>query len=921
MRILLAPRTPDGDAVLEHLVSWSDSGLVRPFAWAALERPTGDDPAPVGVTTVLHGAVNTDTLAEALDGVAPADVALVAFTPATDAALDAAFAELVEDFRSAAADVLVFDARRPLACTMVVAPPAVAAAVPASLFRSRHAANVYVAPEDRTDPLAVNHLAEDVTAHHRHAAHALASLAGLWISASAGAVSPLDAVDPGPSGAMTAPVRLARTFTRIVDLGDLAGHLAEATFRTDEPYPNPDPARFDRSTGATRVVPDVVGSYLEKHAEVLGLSRFEPLTLPAPQELSLCEAVRELGRELAARIRRKPVDMAEAVARKAYEAASKRIMRLAGPDTDIVIRPWRREQGFADLADQLGRPIVVPDGPVAAAWSDLRTLSVGLVDGSDLPEGVDTDRLQHGALRAVITDPLAIAPHPGALPPAGSGDREVRACDPLALDPRFAPAADPADTGTTGAGVSGATGEDADAPAGADGGADATPTDDAAGTGAKDTPTVDPDVWVTPYLRTPTWIVGAHIAEQLTRARAEGDIDDGAEDPAETAAGDVPKAAPAASAPARPKRPSLLKGVLLRSALALVVVVVLWVVAGAILAAVGTLAVLAAWVVSVLLLVRSRFARERRDATEELQRELDGINTAVLRAQRTGDAVRLERRYTEFLDWAEIVGWLVHRPWTEVRAEDRLVDAAIRLETVPEALVVDRPKTGARIGELAQQTRQQVFHTRWISDLYGALEADAMDALVEVQGRADAGVRPDPAADTSEDPSSPRRALLAAVREGKDQDVEHSGLGAALLRVLDRTPVDRLVDDGQELPSRFLGRILVDHDGISMLPRHWADQRGSENDVREVVPPPPDVTPPGGTVVALAGTTRFRHPVRVLVQRIELTDPVGAASLASVAAVARPEADVDRPAETPGHGAPTDGDGTDDASSGTVWEV
>src|SRR5439155_27099425 len=111
--------------------------------------------------------------------------------------------------------------------------------------------------------------------------------------------------------------------------------------------------------------------------------------MPEPTKLGLLDALRRLVAERWARIRRKPFDWAGNTARRLHDAAAARIERLAGPDSDIRVRSWhegRPRDGdgmhLDDLCEHLDRPFFVPDGAVGPAWTELRHLSLGLVDGS-----------------------------------------------------------------------------------------------------------------------------------------------------------------------------------------------------------------------------------------------------------------------------------------------------------------------------------------------------------------------------------------------------------------------------------------------------------------------------------------------------------------------------------------------------------
>ncbi len=119
-----------------------------------------------------------------------------------------------------------------------------------------------------------------------------------------------------------------------------------------------------------------------------------------------------------------------------------------------------RPGGRADEGDRLAREALASlQQPVLAietpeVWRDLRQVTLGLQDGGPMPAGFSTPRL--GSAREVIVEPGAIGPHPhdryrpdpqvlGKLPALrdAEGMKDIRACDPRAAK-QFAAALRPA---------------------------------------------------------------------------------------------------------------------------------------------------------------------------------------------------------------------------------------------------------------------------------------------------------------------------------------------------------------------------------------------------------------------------------------------------------------------------------------------
>ena len=150
---------------------------------------------------------------------------------------------------------------------MIAIPGAVGRHVAPELFRSEWAANVLVVPEDRSGPEGANVLADTPGFQPSHAAHSLACLTDLWTMPPGRRSSLIDAVKPRPGSPDPVRVVPVRCYSRIVDLGYLADHLAAAVFRRRETsWPNPDRERFDRVEDpvelleyATRAMADIPG--------------------------------------------------------------------------------------------------------------------------------------------------------------------------------------------------------------------------------------------------------------------------------------------------------------------------------------------------------------------------------------------------------------------------------------------------------------------------------------------------------------------------------------------------------------------------------------------------------------------------------------------------------------------------------------
>jgi len=723
MRVLITPDTSTAAAVVDHLAQWSAAGVLRPLCW----WPSAVDAKAVGgaqVRLLERGATQEVSLAVALQHVDPAEIALIAFYPAkADEEIDVGFEGTVGRCLAAAVDVLAFDARRPAECTMVIAPARIGQTVPAGLYRAQWAANLYVAPEDRSGPGSPNHLADNDVLLPAHAAHAIATIADLWNGASEtrGVLTRLRERQPHIAPAQ---VQVVRCYTRALDYGYLADHVSAGAFEPAPAWPNPEPRRLDRVIDAAPLMPHLVRAFMERHRDVLDVSPFEPLVLDPPSKYGLVEAIVLVWREFVAWLKRKPFDWAEEQLAAVHDAAAARIERLS----DLTVKRWSdygpAERELLDLREHLERPLLVADGPVARTWTELRGLAFGLVDGSALPADLEGIAMVSGEKRALVPEPAAIVPAPSGLTPTAEADGSARACDPLN------------------------TAEEPGEPV----------------------PLV--------------WSVGAAIVEAMQRAEREAE-------------------APVAETPAEPEPPARRR----RGKLALIgsaaVAAVAGVAAWTNLSGVGRTAVLVVivllWFAYLLRRVHEANKRRERERLAALERQLATLNAAMLKAQREGDRRRLTRRYGEYLDWAEIIGWIVHRPWTGHPLHRLDLVRSIESEALPAAVRLAVGQfSETRIEQLANQARARLFTRAWMLNLYEDVERRSMDDYLQARGILDdaeaEAERLDPSADTARDDDSPRRQLLEATRRGDHRSVARNDFAGELLVYLDRRPLDSLAE-------------------------------------------------------------------------------------------------------------------------------
>lgn len=763
MRVLVFPSNDSSEKVVECLLGWSRSGLLEPFAWCYASA--GEVPATeTRVSKVEAGEVRELLLGAALQDAGRSKDELIAFYPATpDEGFDVGFTEAALAHVDLLARTIAHDAKRPARCTMVIAPSQIGQPVPPDLLSQGFAANVYVAPEDRAEPRDPNRLLGNEEVFPLHVAHAVASVGDLWDEPHSSRTPVLDVLaDRQPHNQLA--VQVIRCYSRGIDFGYLSDQVAAGIFYGEGGWPNPDQNRFDRIDEPGRIVPHVVDDYMRAFGKELGLSEFKPLKLDDPPQLGLLEAFLLLVNLIVHRIRRKPFEIVRQRIDSFHNGAAGWIEQQAGPDSGIRVKrrggPQGQEVDPDDLDAALEKPLIVPDGPVAEAWRALRRLALGLVDGSDLPEGVEQVRLVNGkGQRALITEPAALAPNPETDPPPVS-EHGGPICDPLHLDPALV------------------------------------------GRSSSQAPSEALAEWSQPHSSSLLWRVGYRIGSALLAAQAEAQVG-GSTQRQKPEEEDEPDEPPATER--RRLRRRLRKVAVFASSVAVVAVAVAFSrlpIAGA---AAAFAVVAAGWFWTLANAARHWFHADDAITRQEAEEQLSRLNAALKRSLRMGDEIRLGRRYREFLDWAEMLGWLLHKPWVGDPLDHVALSPPIDPGTLPAAFSVGIADVSElSLDRLSAAAGSGVFGLGWLSRLYEKTEFREMIELEVRRGLSteEAEVeRKDPAQDLTEEREGPRSRLLDAVRHGRHRSLRESELANGVLDYLgERTP-DQVCDRVAVLPT------------------------------------------------------------------------------------------------------------------------
>lgn len=782
MVVILASRAEPAADVVASLRAWSSAQLLERFVWWPMDPAAAGDELLAGIEVVDGGAdpADADDLLGAFGSASTDGAVVLVLLP--DGVSPAEVAEPVQAARRHLQRVVGFVE---VPVVGVLAPSA--DPKPVRLDGDLHwSALVALAPEDCERPGSANALVEHRDRYGPHVAAGVATVAGLWRAAPGREV--LDVVRDRCRDRPPGTVQVLRCFNRVADGGYVVDHVAAGAMRPLETWPIPrgrHVRRFDLEEQHRAYLVDVL---FRAHDDVLGHRRIEPR--PPDQPLPLLVALRRIVALARQTVLRYPVQVITRWVARAYDRGARMaewVLQRFDPErevqrwADVVVTPSEPEDDVPEP------PTVPPQEAVAGAWGDLRALCLGVMDGSDLPPYVAFEGFTDDHDRLVVDTPAQVAPDPRDHTPAEVarllGVDEPRSCDPARFDALLETA-----TGVlawlrarialleeqAGAGRAGDQLEELE---------ELEELGRAEAALARDVGRLEDRRAVVEGSL--LWAVARRLAGRIDEVRADAEQAEAAVEGDR----DLEQAAEIEQRARRDRWRSRLVGLV-----GLVVVGGLGWLAWTRLD--GALRWLALGLLLVVAALGALARRGRRVARRRQEgRDLEALRVDRLRAERyPGELERLSHRYVELLDWAEVVGWLVHRPWVGGAEADAELPEPIDPDTLPVAFQAATAVVERRtLDGLVNLARRDLFDRGWLTGVYRA-----MDRLVEVEVRRNLGVEDpdeqmlDPAADTSDDPGWPRRTLLRLVRQGDQRSDQRARALARVTGFLAGRTVDEL---------------------------------------------------------------------------------------------------------------------------------
>ena len=606
----------------------------------------------------------------------------------------------------------------------LVVPSSITSDLPDEVLLRGWNANVVVAPEDRRSDQQADQGVRPDTNYAVHSALGTATLAGIWRSMGSG---PLDRQQPPPGERRH--LFVARSFARVLLGTGVADELLAWAFEARRGQVR---SLAVAAGGEPASHPErVIAAAADTLVQALGGGAFTYRRRPRPRRievprLSLGQTATAIGRFVGSGFRDLPftrfrtweqrVDTdlrrwAQSLLPNGGASATEggsgeeEAAAWAGGDPIAIARGEAREL-LAGMRGE-GEP-----GPVPDVWRELRATCFGLVDGGPLPSYLEEPRVEGHRTVVLAPDQIATGPtHPPFLPatflPGALADdprakEAVRTCDPYHAE-------------YVRLWLKGLANTQQDQ-------ADAHPVQSALR---------QLDLWTATTRGSLCWRVAEGLAAALAAARADFSR------VKEEVTTEALVAAPERTV--RSARRRLRMQWALAAAVGLLgpVVAILWSlrsspatgwlvagVAGSLLAWLG--GSLAAFLGCQRQLGRITLDHER--STAEFVWHLEGARSCAR------EMVRLAALYEQLRDWAEVLGWLVHRPEGQRRAVRSRAEPAHQLRHPLALCFATGCQTPESSASLRAETIAQLFPTGWLTETYGTYLRAAEPHLEEAAG-------------------------------------------------------------------------------------------------------------------------------------------------------------------------------------------
>lgn len=719
---LVIARADDDLAVgVARLLSrWSQAGLVRPFLWWHSRGEAGH-------LVRANDEQDAEPMLKAIGTSEYSTVRLVSLIIAADAGGDGDAS--IQELATEVEEVLVtrLGAGQRLARVNLIVPASGTQALPATLLNSRWDVNLVVADEDRPTPLTISQEVRDPDLLVAHTAAALATVAGLWPGARAG---PFDELSEG--GQQEPRVRVVRSFVRLLRCHDLVdGVTRQILDLRENPQWLADSVNALPAEDPSMILGKAIDQFFAGPGARLARQPASPPPAKPLRILTPRQAFLELWRFVVALGRRTPSDIADYTKDRMLERCEQFAQDVVfGKDSTAKVRigtrtllaerdnAQRLSPGATEFADALlswlgSHPSAAALG---AEWGSLKGLSFGMVDAGKLPDGIDEP--EERTRRLVVIDIDLIAPDPSEEP------FEFQSSEPAGAEPdNTKPAADARPVRYQVAACDPAGAAQADSRL------------------APETPDRERfDSWLDQRKGSLLWRVGERIAADA--AVAESALVEALESIAR------PRDDPGAVRHETSRMYLSLTVIAVIAVAAVVVGAVLWAIDVITLPTAGAVTALSVtgWLLLSLLVFYPYARRQFRRANALLKRFNEDEAARVVAEHEAGELLRLAAAYKEYLDWAVIIGSVLHRPGGSLDHQAPEPDPADL--DLPDAVGIGAAETDLRqCRRLAAIVGRRHFHPGWMSGLLIDLTSKSMEDLKYEKGEADNDPTPEPEID------------------------------------------------------------------------------------------------------------------------------------------------------------------------------